>query len=80
MSAPRPFFHLQHTAVKVVCQEEDEMKVETLSGFFDLKADVERLAGKIFECEEERALELEKKGFVRLLEAKTKKVASKKSK
>ena len=56
------------------------MKVETLSGFFDLKADEERLAGKIFECEEERALELEKKGFVRLLEAKTKKAASKKSK
>ena len=44
------------------------MKVEVITGFFDLKEQKERLAGQIFECDSERVQELKNRGLVELVE------------
>lgn len=44
------------------------MKVETIRGFFDKEANEPRFAGNVFDCSEERAKKLSKKGFVEMLE------------
>lgn len=56
------------------------MKVETIKGFVDKSTKEQRMVGKVFECSEKRAEELEKGGYVKMLEKRTEKKTAKKSK
>lgn len=49
------------------------MKVEVIHGFFDKEAKEHRLVGKVFECTEKRAEELEKAELVKVLDKPKKK-------
>lgn len=44
------------------------MKVEVITGFFDLKEQKERLAGQIFECDSERVQALKNSNLVVLVD------------
>lgn len=58
----------------------EQMKVETIKGFVDKSTKEQRLVGNVFDCDEERAVELETAGYVKMLEKRQEKKPAKKSK
>jgi len=55
------------------------VKVETIKGFVDKSTKEQRLVGKVFECSEKRAMELEEAGYVKILEKRQEKKPAKRS-